>query len=75
VSKGSCAPRGGRSRNFSRRGKIEVKVEYTHRTLPRVISIPHEWDQENPDVLTDDADPIMGFPSDRSLLVRIAKES
>jgi anaerobic selenocysteine-containing dehydrogenase len=59
----------------TRRGRIEVKVRYTPRSLPKVLSLPHGWDQANANVLTDDgdADPVTGFPADRSLLARIAK--
>jgi anaerobic selenocysteine-containing dehydrogenase len=60
----------------TRRGRIKVKVKCTRRILPRVISIPHGWDQANANVLTDDVDidPISGFPADRSLLARVVKE-
>ncbi len=60
----------------TRRGKIELKVKVTSRILPKVISIPHGWDQANANVLTDDADldPVTGFPADRSLLARIVKK-
>ena len=45
------------------------------RILPNVLSLPHGWDRANANVLTDgaDADPVTGFPADRSLLARIAK--
>ncbi len=60
----------------TRRGRIEVKVRCTPRILPKVISLPHGWDQANANVLTDDADadPVTGFPADRSLLARIVKK-
>jgi anaerobic selenocysteine-containing dehydrogenase len=59
----------------TRRGRIEVKVRCTPRILQNVISLPHGWDQANANVLTDDAnaDPVTGFPADRSLLARIVK--
>ena len=58
------------------RGRIEVKVKCTSRILPRVISIPHGWDEANANVLTDDInlDPVTGFPGDRCLLARIVKQ-
>jgi len=60
----------------TRRGRIEVKVRFEPRTLPRVISIPHGWDQANANVLTNDADadPVTGFPADRALLARITRK-
>lgn len=59
------------------RGSIEVKARITPSILPRVISIPHGWDEANANVLTDDTnlDPITGFPGDRSLLARIVKKA
>lgn len=60
----------------TRRGRIEVKARCTPRVLPGVISLPHGWDRANANVLTDDADadPVTGFPADRSLLARIVKK-
>ena len=55
---------------------IDVRVKYTDGILPKVISIPHGWDQANANALTDDSniDPITGFPPDRSLLSRVVKK-
>lgn len=61
----------------TRRGSIELKVRYTDRILPGVISMPHGWDRANANVLTDDIDldPVTGFPADRSLLARIVRKA
>jgi formate dehydrogenase (coenzyme F420) alpha subunit len=60
----------------SPRGSVEMRVRYTDEIDPRVIFIPHGWNDANANVLTDDRllDPVTGFPPARSLLARIAKK-
>jgi anaerobic selenocysteine-containing dehydrogenase len=59
------------------RGSIEIKAKLTDRMLPRVISLPHGWDEANANVLTDDIDldPVTGFPADRALLAGVKKKA
>ena len=60
----------------SPRGRVEMKARYTDEIDPRVIFIPHGWNDANANVLTDDRllDPVTGFPPARSLLARIVKK-
>ncbi|TEB14200.1 Acetylene hydratase [Pelotomaculum sp. FP] len=60
----------------SPRGRIELKVKYTDKIDPRVISIPHVWEKANANELTDNIilDPVTGLPPDRSMLARIIKK-
>src|SRR5947199_300305 len=41
---------GGRARVVSRAGAIEVPVEVTEAIMPGVVSIPHGWGHDEPDV-------------------------
>jgi len=61
----------------SPRGRIELKVKYTDKIDPRVISIPHVWEKANANELTDNIilDPVTGLPPDRSMLARIIKKN
>ena len=60
----------------SLRGRVEMKARYTDAIDPRVIFIPHGWNDANANALTDDRklDPVTGFPPARSLLARIVKK-
>jgi len=60
----------------SLRGSIEIKAKVTEGIDPRVVHIPHGWDEANANILTDDEarDPISGFPPLRSLLCRVRKK-
>ena len=60
----------------SLRGKVEMKVRYADEIDPRVIFIPHGWNEANANILTDDRllDPVTGFPPARALLARIVKK-
>jgi anaerobic selenocysteine-containing dehydrogenase len=60
----------------SPRGRVEMRVRYTDEIDPRVIFIPHGWNDANANILTDDRmlDPVTGFPPARSLLARIVKK-
>jgi len=60
----------------SLRGKVEMKVRYSDEIDPRVIFIPHGWNEANANVLIDDRllDPVTGFPPARALLARIVKK-
>jgi anaerobic selenocysteine-containing dehydrogenase len=60
----------------SPRGSVEMRVRYADEIDPRVIFIPHGWNDANANVLTDDTmlDPVTGFPPARSLLARIVKK-
>lgn len=59
----------------SPRGRVEMRVRCTDDIDPRVIFIPHGWNDANANILTDDRllDPVTGFPPARSLLARIVK--
>ena len=61
----------------SLRGSIEMTVKLNDYIDPRVIFIPHGWEQANANMLTAnyDLDPVTGFPPDRCLLARIVKKS
>ncbi len=58
------------------RGSIEIKVKLTDKVDPRVIFIPHGWNDANANILTDNEilDPVSGFPAARALLARIIKK-
>jgi anaerobic selenocysteine-containing dehydrogenase len=60
----------------SPRGRVEIRVRYTDDIDPRVIFIPHGWNEANANVLTDDRllDPVTGFPPAIFLLARIVKK-
>ena len=60
----------------SPRGRVEMRVRYTDEIDPRVIFIPHGWNEANANILTDDRllDPVTGFPPARALLARIVKK-
>ena len=57
----------------SDRGSIRLKAKVTEKINPRVVRIPHGWDEANANILTDDTalDPISGFPPFRSLQCRV----
>lgn len=57
------------------RGAIQIKVKLTKEIDPRVIFIPHGWEEANANILTDNGnlDPVSGFPPLRAFLVRIVK--
>ncbi len=60
----------------SARGSVEMRVKFSDDIDPRVIFIPHGWNDANANVLTADTmlDPHTGFPPVRSLLARIVKK-
>ena len=60
----------------SAKGVVQMRAKVTHDIHPRVVSIQHGWSGEaNANLLTDDMvrDPISGYPSLRSVPVRLKK--
>lgn len=60
----------------SARASIEITIAFNNDIEPRVVFIPHGWDQVNANLLTGEGslDPITGFPLDRCINVRISKQ-
>ncbi len=56
---------------------IEICIAFNSEIEPRVVFIPHGWDEANANILTGDKnlDPITGFPVDRCLSVRVKRIS
>jgi anaerobic selenocysteine-containing dehydrogenase len=59
----------------SSHGSIEIGITFNNEIEPRVVFIPHGWDQANANILTGkgNLDPITGFPLDRCVNVQICK--
>ena len=59
----------------SLRGSIKLRARLTEDISPQVVSVQHGWSEANANILTDDEarDPISGYPSFRSVLVRVTK--
>ncbi len=59
----------------SPRGSIEINIAFNNEIEPRVVFIPHGWDQANAGILTGSGnlDPITGFPVDRCINVSVCK--
>ena len=59
----------------SLRGSIRLRARLTEDIPPGVVSVQHGWSEANANILTDDEarDPISGYPSFRSALVRVTK--
>lgn len=57
-------------------GSIRLRARATDDIHPRVVSIPHGWDEANVNRLTDgDArDPISGYPGFKSVMCRVTKD-
>jgi formate dehydrogenase (coenzyme F420) alpha subunit len=68
---------GRRAAVVSPRGRVEAKVRLSEATDPRVVRLPNGWSEANANLLTDctveSLDPISGFPSARSFLVRLER--
>jgi len=60
----------------SPRGSIKLKAKVSDDIHPKVISIPHGWDETNVNFLTDDEvrDPISGYPAFKSVPCRVLKD-
>lgn len=61
----------------TKRGSIEIKALVTEDILPRVVNIPHGWNEANVNILTDEkpADTVVGNPALKALLCRIRKKT
>jgi anaerobic selenocysteine-containing dehydrogenase len=59
----------------SKRGSIEIKVNISEITHPRIMQMVEGWDEANMNILTDDSDldPISGFPPLRSVMCSVKK--
>ena len=59
----------------TRRGEIRMRVRVTQDLLPRVVSIPHGWEEANANQLTElePRDPVTGYTELKALLCRIRK--
>jgi len=60
----------------SPRGSIRLRARTSEDIHPRVVSIPHGWDEANVNLLTDDEarDPISSYPGYRSVMCRVMKD-
>lgn len=60
----------------SSRASIEINIAFNNDIEPRVVFIPHGWDQVNANTLTGkgNLDPITAFPLDRCINVRVSKK-
>ncbi len=60
----------------SPRGSIRLRARTTDNIHPRVVSIPHGWDEANVNLLTDGdvRDPISGYPGFKSVMCRVTKD-
>ena len=59
----------------TKRGAIHIKASVTEDIIPGVVNISHGWHEANVNILTDDApaDPVLGNPSLKAMLCRVAK--
>ncbi len=59
----------------SKQGELKIKVKYNPQLNREVLLMPHGWDEANANLLsaTVDLDPVTGYPSDRSIMVRVSK--
>ncbi len=60
----------------SPRGSTRLRARTTDNIHPRVVSIPHGWDEANVNRLTDGdvRDPISGYPGFKSVMCRVTKD-
>jgi len=57
-------------------GRIGLRAKTTDDIHPRVVSIPHGWDEANVNLLTDGdiRDPISAYPGYKSVMCRVTKD-
>ncbi len=59
----------------SPRGSIRLEAKITDGIHPKVVSLPHGWDEANANILTDDEelDPISAYPAFKASFCRVVK--
>jgi anaerobic selenocysteine-containing dehydrogenase len=59
----------------TKRGAITVKANVTEDIIPGAVNIGHGWQENNVNILTDDApvDPVSGNPSLKAMLCRVTR--
>ncbi|HEY96843.1 MAG TPA: molybdopterin-dependent oxidoreductase [Dehalococcoidia bacterium] len=59
----------------TKRGAITVKADVTEDIVPGAVNIGHGWQENNVNILTDDApvDPVSGNPSLKAMLCRVTR--
>ncbi|MFC2122077.1 molybdopterin-dependent oxidoreductase [Bacteroidota bacterium] len=60
----------------SLKGRLRIRAKVTDDIHPRVVSIPHGWEEANVNLLTDsdNRDPISAYPAYKSAICRVTKD-